>query len=929
MPGYRRPHTTAFAPADLRGYDLLEKAFIGKQYPSALDDSALARHKSLEARRYRVPNTFLVSPSPDSESLSSDSPDAEGETPRLNGRLPSKLEKEESLQLRPPAGRLVTPPHLTRTGLPPTPPTMANSDDLEPESDRLATNPHFADAVRSALTAERPQVYSSSRQLLTPESSPPRTSTEPQLASMPARSTRKRQQIQPSAVPHGLRKYPSSRAESFHTAREEPNASQAQFSRAASPDTRSTAAQQCSESNGDVRVTAVGLGLQVVDDVVTMPQKERQEQAQAQSQDLKPDPPQQLRQRSHSPWEPVRADSDFDKHISYIADEDHADEQPNVEDMNNMIYTQIREENVKRHSAWSSTHEPIPASVTFPQDALKTHKLRRAPKAQSLRNFSGSSVASHGDSITDAPRQLRHKKALTPRSLQSSPVVASNVGARRVVTEPVMSTSGMSKLTESSSNGGAKLLSHPPQALGGASDNRVRQHSLRRSPKVNGLDSKLPQLLEQQSPPKLKAERTGRRVSADNKHVGNNSVETKGSILSSPQKGLQADPRFLHPSTTPFSTSQMSDRTEIELCEATAVNIYPHHNDSLLAIQNCSTRPVSNDRDVPAAPNHSDIPTSQQVLETFLADRDLESNESNLEDLPPASQLNPTIHVDSPLTNPRPAPEPPVIQFIPPTPSDELDKQLNVEPGAQPRSRPLIPRRQESLVERARRYSESFIVQPLFGRASSGRRPKRVTVDDAAVDRPTHLSPLWRPNYIWEGDDSDDDYDMINDEDDVPYAALPRGGDTSEIMEPRKQQRNSFLPRNLSVRMPGFRGQGGFLLGNSLDLERHGSNNRRHYVPAKRSTGGLHTNVSGGYVTEIRKTRSLRSKSSEEMLRQIAGKRRVLSLPFSAGKKMQYISLRRLRDKVGDLRAEREEKRREKKRQALRELITHRNYEGT
>ncbi|KAH9828062.1 hypothetical protein Tdes44962_MAKER02612 [Teratosphaeria destructans] len=929
MPGYRRPPTTAFAPADSRGYDLLEKAFKGRQYPPALDDSALARHKSLGVHRYSVPSTFLLSPSSDSESLSSDRSDAE-EKPRLNGMLPSKQEQEESKQVRPPAGRLVTPPHLTQTGLPPTPPTMANSDDMEPGSGRSATNAHLAGAVRSVLTAERSQVYSSNRQLLTPEPSPPRTSTEPHVASMPAaRSNRNRQQTQPSAVPHGLQRYPSSRAESFHTACEDPNASQAQLSRAASPDTRSAAAQQRSGSNGGKQVAGVGLGLQVAGVDLTMPGKERQEQAHAQSQDLKPDPTQQLRQRSHSPWDIVRADSDFDKHISYIADEDHADERPSVEDMNNMIYSQIREENLKRHSALSSTHEPIPASVVFPQDALKAHKLRRAPKAHSLRNFSASSVVSHGDSITDAPRQLRHKKALTPRSVQSSPVVASNVGARRFVTEPVMSSSGMSKLTEDFSNGGAKPLSQIPQALGGASENRVRQHSLRRSPKVNGLDSKLPQLFEQQSPSKLKAERTGRQISIDNKHVRNNSVDTNGSILSSPQKGLQADPRFPHPSTTPFSTSQMSDRTEVELCEATAVNIYPHHNDSLLAIQNCSTRPLSNVRDMPAAPNHSDIPTSQQVLETFLADKDLASNGSNLEDLPPASQLNPAIHVDSPLTNPRPAPEPPVIQFIPPTPSDELDRQLDLGLEAGLRSRPLIPQRQETLVQRARRYSESFIVQPLFGRALSGRRPKRAIDDDAAADRPTHLSPLWRPNYIWEGYDSDDDYEMIDDEDDVLHAALPRGGDTSEIMDSRKQQRNSFLARNLSVRMPGFRGQGGFLLGNSLGLERHGSNNRRHYVSAKRSTGGLHTNVSGGYVTEIRKTRSLRSHSSEGMLRQIAGKRRVFSLPFSTGKKMQNISPRRLRDKVGNLRAEREEKNREKKRQALRELITHRKYEGT
>ncbi|KAI7518482.1 hypothetical protein KC331_g21175 [Hortaea werneckii] len=122
----------------------------------------------------------------------------------------------------------------------------------------------------------------------------------------------------------------------------------------------------------------------------------------------------------------------------------------------------------------------------------------------------------------------------------------------------------------------------------------------------------------------------------------------------------------------------------------------------------------------------------------------------------------------------------------------------------------------------------------------------------------------------------------------------------------------------MSVRMPGFRGQGGFLLGNSLGLDRHGTNNRRPYVVKKSSSGGLRTNSSQHSV-------DLRRKASEEMLRQTVRRRRQpgLALPFFSGRRVEYVGLARFRERMRQRMDAREEKVRERRRAVLREQIQH------
>jgi hypothetical protein len=945
MPAYRRPQTTAFAPGDIDGYELLERAFQGQRYKT-LDDSALSRSRTLGRKTYPVPETYLESPSSEeSESVGVGKEVEESPVSGLAGMLPIDSQPA-SLAERPASDRLATPPHLVRenSGLPPTPPTMANSDDLEPKEDSLAVDPQFADAVRNALHGQRSGVTTPSRQLPTPGPSPPGTTEN-----LPAIPSHRPTHIHPlSASAHNLREYPSSKAESFHTAREDPNASQAHLPHIPSPEHVATPTMlQFSPS----RPAGLGLGLAIVDDVSTTPKPERQEVAATSL--APPDSPQQ-RRRSRSPYQPFRSDSDFEKHISYISDEN---DQPSAEDLNNMIYKQIQEDNVKRHSIMSNGSNAVPAGIVIPSYSSKEHKLRRTTKAQSLRTVSGSEVAaSPRRSLGSAPKQLRHKQAMPFKSLEASPVIESNTSARRVFSEPlreIRAVAEMAQMTEHYlKNGTYTKPLHGDSRKKVTVDTTVRQHSLRRSPRESRIENKISHQTPPPSP-QLKQfvstkERKLRQFSAElnlenNTHIRHSSTEMNGSILSSPRKSL--DPRHLYPSTTPFSASQFSDRTDIEVCEAKGVTIYPHNNDSLLVVQNGS-RPTSKDSETPdpeEITTHFPVPERDLIFGTLLPNgpksawdvvpkpgRHSTTQERAANGVPKPAMLNtaqergedatsmrapnPTIHVDSPLTNPRTVPEPPAFKVIPPTPSEELDRQLASDEDSPSKGRPAGLHRRESLAQRARRYSESYIVQPLFGRSLSQR--KHAHTNSEPEVRPNYLSPLWRPNYIWEGYDSDEDYD---DMDGVPHDTLPAGGDTSNV-----EDRRNILPRNMSVRMPGFRGQGGFLLGNSLGLDRHGTNNRRHHVERKSSTGGLRTNSTGGYVGESRATSILRSKTSEEMLRQMAGKHgRVFTVPFTGGKKVRYVGGRKLREKMWKIREEKEERYRERRRQKLRAQIQH------
>jgi hypothetical protein len=282
--------------------------------------------------------------------------------------------------------------------------------------------------------------------------------------------------------------------------------------------------------------------------------------------------------------------------------------------------------------------------------------------------------------------------------------------------------------------------------------------------------------------------------------------------------------RHLYAQTTPFS--QTSDTLEVS--QATAVNIYPHNNKSLVVVEQAgrTSAPLSQ-ISVAAEP----LPVMEEYPALLVQPA-----------TPPQILVFPP-NVDSPLKNPRKPPQVPLqlpaIRVLPATPAAELEE----SPLDEAEVLPAVPTRSLSLKERARRYSTT-IVRPLITRTTSlrrsyYRRPRSPYQQQDDAQRRSNLHPFWQPRGFWdEFSDSDSDFG----EPEEGSARLPPGGDTSDVPEP---------PRGFARVLDGFRGSGGFLIGNSMGLERHGTNNRRHYVSVPVSKRSVVRKTSQGTLKSI------------------------------------------------------------------------------
>ncbi|KAJ4363973.1 hypothetical protein N0V83_009427 [Neocucurbitaria cava] len=399
--------------------------------------------------------------------------------------------------------------------------------------------------------------------------------------------------------------------------------------------------------------------------------------------------------------------------------------------------------------------------------------------------------------------------------------------------------------------------------------------------------------------------------------------------------------RHLYAQTTPFS--QLSD-TPIEVSEATAVSIFPHNNHSLLVVQQVSRGssmlPDQNQLTGGAYLTPQDQRDLQRTPTPPFVDASEEHIDSNEHPLQPTLTFEPSTPpmqialpqpsaVDSPLKNPRPPPEPPKINFIPPTPAEELERQL--VPGPPKRS-DSHPQRRLTLVQRARRYSDN-IIRPVLARASSNRsrhasdsHTRRHARVPTVNDEDGTLHPFWRPRGFW------DDFEDSESESDEE-GTLPTGGDTSDVPEPAiaPPKRTNTLGKRLTS---GFKGSGGFLIGNSLGVERHGTNKRRHHVTLpphfpKSPRTSTHASspkiliqpptmplgrVPGGGISKRSSRNSLRSNAPYDVPSRRTSWRQGRSLPGLKRYQVQYIGLSGVKDRLRERTAE---KRREKLRQSI------------
>ena len=351
-------------------------------------------------------------------------------------------------------------------------------------------------------------------------------------------------------------------------------------------------------------------------------------------------------------------------------------------------------------------------------------------------------------------------------------------------------------------------------------------------------------------------------------------------------------PRQLYSQNTPFSqTSDLPDG--LEVCEAKAVDIYPHNNHSLLVVEQVARQSQAPTRDYPTGL----LAQGQPTLTVQPSTPPTQSSEL-FSDLPAGHVRNP--------------PPPPIIQILPATPaSHEVDPLDQVGAHA--------PIRRLTLMQRARRYSDTLI-QPILTRTSSFRRKgsqgKRPGPQDR--EREERLHPFWQPRTFWD-EVSDSESDWGGDSDDH-HDRLPAGGDTSDVQE----------PQGLARVLDGFRGRGGFLIGNSMGLERHGTNNRRHYISLppnfriRRNNGD--DKGSGSENEESLQQRlaapRLVKKASLRSLRSVDSRKRTLHRKWkSVALRVEYIGIGGFKDLLREKVNKRVLKRRERKAEVRRERL--------
>jgi len=589
---------------------------------------------------------------------------------------------------------------------------------------------------------------------------------------------------------------------------------------------------------------------------------------------------------------------------------------------NDLVYKHIQQANMDRFDALKNGQAV--EAVVIPTDEARSRQLRHVTKRQSLRSISDNNSAYMPSGASRRDHNLRHKKALTPQkaplqgSLEGTPNTRSVSGSHSLRHEkrplsgtgrplqsndnsPVLShTNGHSalqqvlkatketpKLRHSSLpiNLSADLHKPSPAISDSKNDERRRNHALRRSSREYRLENNAP---------------TGDHVPyhvhahAPPQKDPSTIVETT-TFTSSHLLGFDAHHRNRNLGT-PFSVSAVSDRTDMEVCEAQNVAYYPHSNESLLVVQHHSKseQKGQGEQDALAKSKRNSASVKDARIVQLFPELPAQS--------PPAIAVNgKSIHtVESPLINPREAPMPPVIKFIPATPSHEDDERELV---------PVIeedvtgsPQRRGSLANRARRYSE-VVVRPLFGRTLVTRSHHIHPSPTAAEKRDERLHPNWVPNSFWHDDDDDDydDEDYLDSEE--PFERLPAGGDTSE--HPRTK-----FPRNMSVRMPGFRGSGGFLLGNSLGMDRHGTNKRRPHVTPPGKTDS----------TPAPKKTVRRVSSMDSVTSRTSADGRIFTIP-GTHQRVQYVGFQPLKDKIKKRRQTKEDAAREKRRAELKDQI--------
>ena len=237
----------------------------------------------------------------------------------------------------------------------------------------------------------------------------------------------------------------------------------------------------------------------------------------------------------------------------------------------------------------------------------------------------------------------------------------------------------------------------------------------------------------------------------------------------------------------------------------------------------------------------------------------------------PTRTVLPQLLIDSPLRNPRDPPQPPALKVIPPTPAnltpvEDDDRQLGLpSPDTRPRKTGTLGRRFGSLRRPGlgnRHHSESFVKS--ISRTLSLRGARNMKTDQ---NLDANLHPFWRPRGFW-----DDITDSDSDRDDCDDGVVVSN----------------------SLGVPHAR----TVIDGPLSLVRHLSDSSRRY----------------------RRNAGVRKRSSHGSLSSFRAGRKLYKFP-GLGRRIPFLSLRDVQDRLQLSSGRKEDEKRERSRQALREKI--------
>ncbi|KAK7908508.1 hypothetical protein PG985_015811 [Apiospora marii] len=431
--------------------------------------------------------------------------------------------------------------------------------------------------------------------------------------------------------------------------------------------------------------------------------------------------------------------------------------------------------------------------------SLRSTSSRRTQRSNSIGSVPLSGVSKTKESTPVFDRPTRRSRAMSESD-------GSLPGDQRTIDYPPIVPVRSSSLSAPTSRNGSLAGSRAGSRSGSLTSESLRAHNTfaQEDQQRQQHQQQLQQAL--QNPPRVKVERAPsvEYIPAESDFHHERQLQPAPSVESHrdahDQRSLvdhNGDPFFgkrLTTQNTPFSIASVETNgthSAAEVSEAMAVNIYPHQNKSVVMVDHGSKILDANTLQTGNLLGAKDGTAPEQTNTTTAT--------APADGVPvtPPQPIFSVDDVDSPLRNPRAPPEPPVIKFIPATPSGltpaaEKMKMLGNYFEETPEKRPSALKRAFSVRNKSDSddtgRSPGFLTRTFSlsrnlrrgnadsSTSASGQRPAlyRSSTDSSIPDE-ERLHPYWRPLSSHWDPDTDEDWvrDIDGDDMDTVYRYPP------------------------------------------------------------------------------------------------------------------------------------------------------------